>query len=173
MSESQPLTGGSKKQQQQANNSSSGKKSYSAVADSAHHDADVEAQNGGASNKRGSLNDGRVSPHMSPRTAYRWGDVEASKRAHEKKKADTAAIHGQTESGHAGDAGEYIKSIVYGGLDGIITTFATVTSVAGAEFSAAVIVVLGISHLFADGLSMGMGDYMVSRRVELSWLEGL
>ncbi len=37
------------------------------------------------------------------------------------------------------------------------------TSVAGADFSAAVIVVLGISHLFADGLSMGMGDYLSSQ----------
>jgi VIT1/CCC1 family predicted Fe2+/Mn2+ transporter len=38
-----------------------------------------------------------------------------------------------------------------------------VTSVAGAELSAAVIVILGISHLFADGLSMGIGDSMSSQ----------
>jgi hypothetical protein len=37
---------------------------------------------------------------------------------------------------------------------GIITTFATVTSVAGAELSASIILILGIAHLFADGLSM-------------------
>lgn len=55
------------------------------------------------------------------------------------------------------------SALSYGGLDGIITTFATVTSVAGAELSASVIVVLGISHLFADGLSMGMGDAMSSQ----------
>lgn len=51
---------------------------------------------------------------------------------------------------------------MYGGLDGIITTFSTVMSVAGADFSAAVIVVLGLSHLFSDGMSMGLGDYMSS-----------
>jgi len=94
---------------------------------------------------------------MSPRSAYARGDAEASKRAHDAKKGDTT----HHKEGHS-DSGEYIKSIVYGGLDGIITTFATVTSVAGADFSAAVIVVLGISHLFADGLSMGMGDYLSS-----------
>ncbi len=48
----------------------------------------------------------------------------------------------------------HLKSIIYGGLDGIITTFATVTSVAGADLSVLVIIVLGIAHLFADGLSM-------------------
>jgi len=39
--------------------------------------------------------------------------------------------------------------------------------VAGAEFSAAVVVVLGI---FADGLSMGLGDYM-SSQAEVEYTE--
>ncbi len=73
----------------------------------------------------------------------------------------------ETERKKASEAhtayGEHIKSIVYGGLDGIITTFATVTSVAGAQLSPVVIVVLGISHLVADGLSMGTGDAMSSQ----------
>lgn len=106
-----------------------------------------------------SLNsNGRRSPRrLSPRQAYRSSDIEASITAH-KNKVGTL----NTEN-HGGQAAEFLKSIVYGGLDGIITTFATVTSVAGADFSAAVIVVLGISHLFADGLSMGMGDAMSSQ----------
>lgn len=106
-------------------------------------------------------------PRMSPRTAFAHRDAEASKRAHAAKRAakngSPASGGSPKEEGHNTDTGEYIKSIVYGGLDGIITTFATVTSVAGAEFSAAVVVVLGISHLFADGLSMGLGDYMSSQ----------
>ena len=67
------------------------------------------------------------------------------------------------EENHGNVANDYLKSIVYGGLDGIITTFATVTSVAGAHFSALVVIVLGISHLFADGLSMGLGDTLSSQ----------
>ena len=59
--------------------------------------------------------------------------------------------------------GDYLKSIVYGGLDGIITTFSTVTSVSGARLHPVVIVVLGISHLFSDGLSMATGDAMSSQ----------
>ena len=45
----------------------------------------------------------------------------------------------------------------------LLFSLCQVTSVAGAEFGAAVIVVLGISHLFADGLSMALGDYMSSQ----------
>lgn len=52
----------------------------------------------------------------------------------------------------------FIESIVHGGLDGAITTFAMVTSVAGADLSPLVVVVLGVAHLVADGLSMGTGD---------------
>jgi len=59
--------------------------------------------------------------------------------------------------------GRYIKSIVYGGLDGIITTFAVVSGAAGAELGANVILILGFANLVADGISMGFGDYLSSR----------
>lgn len=58
--------------------------------------------------------------------------------------------------------GKYIKSIVYGGLDGIITIFASVSSVAGASLSGAVVVIVGIANLFADALAMGFGDFLSS-----------
>ena len=51
-----------------------------------------------------------------------------------------------------------LKSIVYGGLDGIITTFAVVSGATGGGFGVEVILVLGFSNMFADALSMGMGD---------------
>ena len=59
---------------------------------------------------------------LSPRSAFARGDVEASIRAHAQKRQDDS----KSEEGHNTETGEYIKSIVYGGLDGIITTFATV-----------------------------------------------
>lgn len=47
---------------------------------------------------------------------------------------------------------EYIKSIVFGGLDGIITTFAIVASVAGADFPIEVSIFSMNMHRLSDRL---------------------
>ena len=57
------------------------------------------------------------------------------------------------------------------GLDGIMTSFATVTGVAGGGLSHIVILILGIAHLFADGLSMGMGDVLSTKAMNEYTLE--
>ena len=76
-------------------------------------------------------------------------------------------------SGGPGEAseshdGKYIKSTIYGGLDGIITTFAVVAGVAGASLSSGIVLILGLANLLADGLSMAIGDYL-STRAELEY----
>ncbi|MER1955459.1 MAG: VIT1/CCC1 transporter family protein [Desemzia incerta] len=68
--------------------------------------------------------------------------------------------------------GEYIKSMVYGGLDGIITTFAVVSGVAGASLSLKIVIILGFSNLLADGFSMAVGDYLSSKS-EKEYQEGI
>jgi VIT1/CCC1 family predicted Fe2+/Mn2+ transporter len=52
---------------------------------------------------------------------------------------------------------------VYGGLDGIITTFAVVAGVTGAALSAGVVLILGFANLIADGISMAVGDYLSTK----------
>ena len=59
--------------------------------------------------------------------------------------------------------GAYIKSIVYGGLDGIITTFAIVAGVTGASLSYNIILILGFANLIADGISMAAADYLSTK----------
>ena len=59
--------------------------------------------------------------------------------------------------------GRYLRSVTYGGLDGIITTFAVVAGVAGAGLTTDIILILGFANLFADGLSMAVGDFLSSR----------
>jgi len=86
--------------------------------------------------------------------SYALLDVEGSKRAHKNPPAAEK---------HSGSAGKYIKSIVYGGLDGIITVFAVVASIAGAGLEVNVVIIMGIASLLADGISMGMGDYLSSK----------
>ena len=66
--------------------------------------------------------------------------------------------------------GDKVKSIIYGGLDGIITTFAVVAGVRGADLDVEVILVLGFANLVADGLSMGVGDFL-SEKAEHDFAE--
>ncbi|MBI4976754.1 MAG: VIT1/CCC1 transporter family protein [Spirochaetes bacterium] len=65
------------------------------------------------------------------------------------------------ESHKAG--GEHIKSVVYGGLDGTITTFAAVAGVTGAALAPAIVLIMGFANLIADGLSMAIGDYLSTK----------
>ncbi|TMV07668.1 hypothetical protein FGK63_09370 [Ruegeria sediminis] len=52
-----------------------------------------------------------------------------------------------------------LRDVVYGGIDGSVTTFAIVAGVAGAGLSPFVIVALGIANVLADGFSMAAGNY--------------
>ncbi len=87
--------------------------------------------------------------------AYAEKDVELMKKAH--------SVESRDETWHQQDEGKYIKSIIYGGLDGIITTFAVVAGVTGAKLAAAIVLILGFANLIADGLSMGVGDYLSAK----------
>lgn len=56
-----------------------------------------------------------------------------------------------------------LKAAVYGANDGIVTTFAVMAGVVGANLSPRIVIILGFANLFADGLSMGLGDYLGER----------
>lgn len=55
---------------------------------------------------------------------------------------------------------KYLPSIVYGGSDGAVTTFAVMAGAVGAGFDTRVIIVLGLANLFSDGFSMASADYL-------------
>ncbi|MDP3729774.1 MAG: VIT1/CCC1 transporter family protein [bacterium] len=56
--------------------------------------------------------------------------------------------------------GQYIKDLVYGANDGIITTFAIITASIGANLPTTVILIFGFANLFADGFSMAASDFL-------------
>lgn len=58
---------------------------------------------------------------------------------------------------------EYLGEFVYGGIDGIVTTFAVVSAVAGAGLEPGVVLILGFANLISDGLSMGISAYLSER----------
>ena len=91
------------------------------------------------------------------RKAFQHGDENASALAH-----DPALIAKAAEE-HGGAGSQYLGEMVYGGLDGIITTFAVVSGVAGAQLGTPVILILGLANLLADGFSMATGAYLSTK----------
>lgn len=79
--------------------------------------------------------------------------------------------------------GHYLRDIVYGALDGAITTMAVIAGTAGASLGVRVALILGLANLVADGISMGASNYLgpkseleqkgESVRVERPWRHGL
>jgi len=78
---------------------------------------------------------------------------ELQKAYSEHQKAD---VHGIWIRG-------FIQDIVYGGNDGIVTTFAVVAGTMGAGLHHGIVIILGLANLLADGLSMATGAYLSLR----------
>jgi vacuolar iron transporter family protein len=57
----------------------------------------------------------------------------------------------------------YVGDLVYGANDGIITTFAVVAGVIGAQLPTRIVVIMGVANLLADGFSMGASNYLAIR----------
>lgn len=61
-----------------------------------------------------------------------------------------------------------VREIVYGGTDGIVTTFAVIAGFMGAssmgvELAMWTVLLFGFANLFADGVSMALGDFLSIR----------
>jgi vacuolar iron transporter family protein len=63
-------------------------------------------------------------------------------------------------------AQHYLRDLVYGANDGIITTFAVVAGVKGAELAPRIVLILGFANLLADGFSMGASNFLAIRSDE-------
>ncbi len=60
-------------------------------------------------------------------------------------------------------AHQYLAEFVYGGMDGSITTFAVVAGASGAHLESAVVIILGIVNLVADGFAMSVGSFLSTK----------
>ena len=65
-----------------------------------------------------------------------------------------------------------LKDVIYGSIDGGVTTLAIVAGVAGAGLSPRVIVALGIANVLADGFSMAASNF-AGTRAEVEEVERL
>ncbi len=85
------------------------------------------------------------------------------------KSSPTAlAIHKSSEH-KIGKIQGFMKQIIYGGNDGIVTTFAIVAGFAGAgmegtaQIGAVAVLLFGIANLLADATAMGLGEFLSGR----------
>ena len=95
--------------------------------------------------------------------AFKKNDINLAKDAHTK-----SAIHENLDKHE--NKGKYVGDLVYGALDGIVTTFAVVSGVEGAKLSSSVVLVMGLANLFADGVSMAFGNYL-STKSEIEYIK--
>jgi len=93
--------------------------------------------------------------------------IEAAQQAFaEGNKEVSLFIHKQgvvRKEPHSGEAGEHISEIVFGGLDGIITTFAVVSAATASHLTRGVILIIGIANLLGDAIGMAVGDYVSTK----------
>jgi VIT family len=59
-----------------------------------------------------------------------------------------------------------LRDVVYGAIDGIVTTFAVVAGVASAGRATRVVLILGVANLAADGFSMAVCNFLGARSEE-------
>jgi vacuolar iron transporter family protein len=92
------------------------------------------------------------------RLSFERGDPAGAALAHSPE-----AIARAAGEEHGGAGSQYLGDMVLGGLDGIITTFAVVSSVAGASLGLNVVMIMGLANLLADGFSMATGSFLSAR----------
>ena len=53
----------------------------------------------------------------------------------------------------------FISEFIYGGMDGVITTIAIISSIIGADISTKYALILGLANVLSDGFSMGISRF--------------
>lgn len=54
----------------------------------------------------------------------------------------------------------HLRDLVFGAVDGTVTTFAVVAGSVGADLGGGVVLILGVANLVADGFSMAVSNYL-------------
>jgi VIT1/CCC1 family predicted Fe2+/Mn2+ transporter len=62
-----------------------------------------------------------------------------------------------------GSTDNYLRDAVYGAIDGAVTTFAVIAGVFGANLDVAIVLILGVGNLLADGFSMAVSNFLGTR----------
>ncbi len=67
---------------------------------------------------------------------------------------------------HLGESRQYLRDVILGVNDGLVSTFLLVAGVVGAGLSATVVLLTGIAGAVAGLVSMGAGEYIATKSQE-------
>jgi len=108
-------------------------------------------------------------PNGARKAFYEGLDTEASRNFHDTRHTTGGEREGNASTEMHQTEGGYLKPLIFGGLDGILTSFAIVAGAAGGALAVPVVLVLGFSNIFADALAMGVGEFL-SSKAENEWI---
>ena len=58
---------------------------------------------------------------------------------------------------------KYYSEIIYGGVDGLVTTFAIIAGSLGGDLSTRIVIIIGLASILADAFSMGLSSYLAEK----------
>lgn len=91
-----------------------------------------------------------------PRDAYSKNDPNLSRTIHDGRLRMSKAQLAQEK--HMPVDSQALKSAIYGGVDGVLTAFAVVSGGAGGSLDPRTVLILGLSSLIGNAVSMGVSD---------------
>jgi VIT1/CCC1 family predicted Fe2+/Mn2+ transporter/rubrerythrin len=100
--------------------------------------------------------------HATNRTAHKTAvDIAADSAVHARELSEMLGREG--EPWHAGGAGGYLRSVVYGFNDGLTANFGLVAGIIGADVAPHIVIISGVAGAIADALSMGASGYLAAK----------
>ena len=97
------------------------------------------------------------------RLAWEKGGEQAAEASRAAHSVSVGPANGGMAFEEHESSGGRLKGVIFGGLDGILTSFAIIAGSVGAKLSPVAVLALGVSNVLADALSMGAGEFLSSR----------
>jgi VIT1/CCC1 family predicted Fe2+/Mn2+ transporter len=66
---------------------------------------------------------------------------------------------------------QYLSDCIFGSVDGIVTSFSIISAVKGASMKSDVALIIGLSGLIADAVSVGISTYLSAQTMEAQGLK--
>jgi len=91
------------------------------------------------------------------------GSIIPDERLHQGAAARLRGVPEGTRSRSAAHVGDYVRDLIFGLNDGVVSNFSLIAGVAGADTSHSVVLLAGVAGLIAGAVSMAAGGYLSNK----------